>query len=184
MFAFCSFLDSEKILTAPCKTLGHVFSKESVTESGAQQAKRLTPSRPRDFISASTKQSDCNKGGNDETFPAPVENSSRFQSHQAPTVMQTKNSSSGRASTDPHKAQPDSQRQLTANVTLNGIVDDFLDNGSASPGERNDAVNQNRSVLLDSEELEGKDEYVLMCFCMCHSITELLLTTVKYLNVV
>lgn len=145
-------------------------------ESGAQQAKTLTLSRPRDFISASTKQSDCNKGcaasGNDTTCSASLENSSCSQNHQAPTVMQTKSSFSGIASRDPHKTQPESQRQLTTNMTRNHIVNDFLDYGCTSSEERNDAVNQNRSVLLDSKELGGKDKYVVMCFYMDESITE------------
>lgn len=183
VFIFVLFLDSKKILKATCDSLilGHMCSKESVTESDTQQAKRLTLSRPRDFISSSAKPSDCNKAcdasGNHTTVTASQQNPSSSQNHQAPVVMQTKNSSSG---THPHKAQ-DPHKAQTDDVTLNHTVNDLLVHDGATSEERNDSVNQNRRVLLESEELGGKDKYVLYCDVFLHeSIAKLPLTVVKY----
>lgn len=68
------------MLKASGETLpaGHVCSKEPVTESSAQQANRLTLSRPRDFTSAFAKGRDFNAGcgasEGDGTLPVPLEN--------------------------------------------------------------------------------------------------------------
>lgn len=162
----CSLLDSKKTLKAPCETLlfGQVCSKDSVSESNAQQANRFPLSRPRDLISAFTKERDCNEScaarEKDATLPASLENSSIFHNPQALSQMQTKKSSPGSASGDPHRAQPDDQRQLTSNMTLNGIVTEFMDDCRTHSEERNKALHQNRSIFLVNEELEGKEGYV------------------------
>lgn len=173
----CSLLDSKKTLKAPRETLlfGQVCSKEPVSESSAQQANRFPLSGPRDLISAFTKERDCNEScaarEKDAALAVSLQNSSVFKNSGALPQMQTKNSSSDSASGDPHSAQPDDQRQLTSDVTLNGILTEFMGNCCTYSEERNEALHQNRSIFLVNEELGAKDGYVQICFCVHESNT-------------
>lgn len=168
------------MLKAPCEAL--VCSKDSVSASSAQHANRSPLSSPRDLISALTKERGCKQScaasEKDPTLPVSLQSSSIFPNFEALSQMQTKSSSSDSASEGSHSAQPDDQRLLRANMTLNGLV---TDDCCASSGERHEALHHSRSIFLvrEDKELGGQDGYVQLCFCGHESNTSLPFTIVE-----
>lgn len=150
---------------APCEPLlfGHVFVKEQLTPECHHQTNAFPLSRPRDFISALTKERDSSVGcDNSKTSTTPGENPST--SHQSSSQAQANSYNPGYTSTDTSlastasrrhlKTQPEDQsfslccsasnRPLTSTMTLDCRVTEFRDNCSGK-------------VYSDTEEREKRE---------------------------
>ncbi|KAM7412502.1 hypothetical protein PAMA_020062 [Pampus argenteus] len=103
----------ETAAVVPCEPLlfGHVFVKEQLTDG-------LTLSRPRDFISALTKDRDssvdCRSGDNCQTFTTPEENASTSLTDRSSNLAQGQTSDPGYISADMSLALIGSRHHLSA----------------------------------------------------------------------
>lgn len=139
---------------APCEPqlFGHVFVKEQLTPDCHHQTNGFTLSRPRDFISALTKERDpsvdCRSGDNSQTFTTPEENASSSVSDRSSNPAQDKSYNPGFVSTETSldstasrhhvSAQPADQSSnldcsasdipLTSTMTLDRRGTEFRDN--------------------------------------------------------
>ncbi len=168
---------------APCEPLlfGHVFVKEQLTPECHHQTNGFSLSRPRDFISALTKERDssvgCRSDDNSQTFTTPGENPSTSLRHQPSSQAQADSYNPRYASTDTSlaytasryhlKTQPEDQsfslccsagnRHLTSTRTLDCRVTEFRDNCSTSFMGRGEALNQNGEIYSETAEREKKE---------------------------
>lgn len=164
---------------APCEPL--LFVKEQLTLACHHQTNGFNLSRPRDFISALTKERDssvgCRSGDNSQVSTTPGENSSTSLRDPSSNQAQANSSSSGYTSTDTSLAstesrhhiriQPEDQRSslccsarnspLTSTMTLDSTVTEFRDYSSTSSTRRGKPVNQNGEVYSDTEDTEKRE---------------------------
>nr|XP_020514002.1 uncharacterized protein LOC110002689 isoform X2 [Labrus bergylta] len=115
--------DSQEKGVAPCEPLlfGHVFVKEQLTPTLPQQTSGIILSRPRDFISALTKERDsivgCISDDICQYSTTPGENASTLLRDQSSIQTQNNSYNSGSCSAErsstasryPHKTQPEDQ---------------------------------------------------------------------------
>ncbi|XP_069390953.1 platelet binding protein GspB isoform X2 [Paralichthys olivaceus] len=133
----------------------------TTTSARHHQTNEFTLSRPRDFISALTKERDFSLGDNSQTSTSAVENQS--------TALRDQSSSQA------HEVSPGSRHQLsaptgdqstalccsdtnnpsTSTMTLDRSIPEFRD-VSSSTG-RGGALNQNRAFHTDTEATERKE---------------------------
>lgn len=144
---------------APCEPLlfGHVLVKE--TPACHHQTNGFTLSRPRDFISALTKEKDSNSGcisaENSQTSSTSGENAS----------TQASSYNSGFISTDtsrPHlRTQTEDQSSsmccsasnnpLTSTMTLDDRVTEFKDYSPTSSTRKDEASDENGKICSDTK---------------------------------
>uniref|UniRef100_A0A8C4GWH1 Pleckstrin homology domain containing, family G (with RhoGef domain) member 2 n=1 Tax=Dicentrarchus labrax TaxID=13489 RepID=A0A8C4GWH1_DICLA len=126
--------DFQEPVAALCEPLlfGHMFVKEQLTPACQHQTNGFTLSRPRDFITALTKERDPSG-----------ENPSSSQA-------QANSSNSGYPSAA-------SSWTSTASMTSDCRVTEVKDYSSTSSTGRDEALNQNRKLYSDSEEKEKRE---------------------------
>ncbi|XP_026171100.1 mucin-5AC isoform X2 [Mastacembelus armatus] len=101
--AECLTNDFQEIVMCPCEPLlfGHVFVKEQLTSTCHHQTNGFTLSRPRDFISALTKERDSSVGfratDNSQTPTTPMENPSTSLRNHPPIQAGARFTSTGRS---------------------------------------------------------------------------------------
>ncbi|XP_040903084.1 serine-rich adhesin for platelets isoform X3 [Toxotes jaculatrix] len=175
--------DLQRTAIVPCEPqlFGHVFVKEQLTSACHHQTNEFTLSRPRDFISALTKERDssvCGRSGdNSQTSTIPGENPAISLRDQSSSQVQANSDSPGHHSTDrPEasaasrhhlRAQPEDQSSslccsatnspLTSSLTLDCTVTEFRDLCSTSSAGRVKALNQSRQVYTDTEETDQRE---------------------------
>lgn len=168
---------------ASCEPLlfGHAFVKEQLTTAGHHQTNGFTLSRPRDFISALTKERDssvgCRSGDNSQTSTTSGENPPTSLKDQSSSRAQANSYNSGDASTDMPLAstasrhllrtQPEDQSSslcfsastspLMSTVDMDCRVTEFMDNCSTSSTGTGGALNQNGEICSDTEETEKRE---------------------------
>ncbi|XP_035535561.1 uncharacterized protein plekhg2 [Morone saxatilis] len=126
--------DFQEAVAAPCEPLlfGHMFVKEQLTPACQHQTNGFTLSRPRDFITALTKEKDPS-GENPSSSQAQA-NSSNFGYPSAA-----------------------SSSASMASMTSDCRVTEVKDYRSTSSTGRDKALNQNRELYSDSEETEKRE---------------------------
>lgn len=142
-------------MTTPCEPplFSHMFVKEQLTPACHQQTNGFTLSRPRDFISALTKERDasvgCRFGDNSQTSATPGESYNSLDTSADISLAST-------ASRHHLRTQPEDQSSsfvpLTSTVNLDCSVTEFRDNCSTSSTRRGEALNQNQEIYSDTEE--------------------------------
>lgn len=144
---------------APCEP--PLFSQEQVNPSCHPHMGGINLSRPRDFVSALSKDRDssvaCSSGENSQTSTTSWEHSSRDQS---PSQTQANSDTSGHTSTHMTSeaskyhlgTQPEDQCPLMSTVTL-----EFSDYGFTSSAGRHEDLNQNEEVYSETDETEKRD---------------------------
>ena len=162
----------------PCEPLlfGHVFVKEQLTSACQHQMNEFTLSRPRDFISAFTKERDssvsCRSGDNSQSSTTTGEIPSTLLRGQLPCQAQANSHSPGHTSTERTVASATSRyhssAQLedqssslrcsaansppTSTMPLDCRVTEFTELCSASSPRRGEALNQNQKVYTEKRE--------------------------------
>ncbi|XP_044057476.1 mucin-5AC isoform X3 [Siniperca chuatsi] len=190
--------DFEETVIAPCEPLlfGHVFVKEQLTLACHHQTNGFTLSRPRDFISALTKERDssvgCRSGDNSQTSTTPGENPFTSLRDQSSSQAQANSHNSGDTSTDTSLAsaasrhhlrtQPEDQSSslccsasnspLTSAMTLDCTDTEFRDYCSTSSTGTGEALNQNEEVFSDTEETKKREGLELSAGCPVYSVRE------------
>ncbi|KAG7224445.1 hypothetical protein INR49_015075, partial [Caranx melampygus] len=171
-------VEVQRSVMHPCEPVhfGHVFVKEQLTSACHHQTNEFTLSRPRDFISALTKDRDssvgCRSGDFIQTISPPSgEDPSTVQRDQLSGQAQPNSVDTGCTSTDWRRAstatsghlseQPEDQssssccsamsRPFTPTMTFDCGVTKV--NSMSSAGTR-EALNQTREILTNVEETE------------------------------
>ncbi|XP_045929333.1 mucin-17 isoform X3 [Micropterus dolomieu] len=186
--------DFPQTVMAPCEPL--LFVKEQLTLACHQQTNGFNLSRPRDFISALTKERDssvsCRSGDNSKVSTTPGENPSTSLRDPSSNQAQANSSSSGYTATDTSLAstesrhhirtQPEDQHSslccsarnspLTSTMTLDSTVTKFRDYSSTSSTRRGKPVNQNGEVYSDTEDTEKREGLELSLGCPVYSVRE------------
>lgn len=158
------------MVMAPCEPLlfSHVLdvSNEQLNPACHHQTNGFTLSRPRDFISALTKERDsgvgCRSVENSETSTTSWENSSTSLRDQSPSQTQANSYNCGYTSTDTAsryhlRTQPEDQSPLTSTMASDCRVTKFREYCYTSSTGRDEALNQNGEVYSDTEETEKRD---------------------------
>ncbi|XP_027136068.1 mucin-12 isoform X2 [Larimichthys crocea] len=173
--------DLQETVVAPCEPLlfGHVLVKE--TPACHHQTNGFTLSRPRDFISALTKEKDSNSGcisaENSQTSSTSGENAS----------TQASSYNSGFISTDtsrPHlRTQTEDQSSsmccsasnnpLTSTMTLDDRVTEFKDYSSTSSTRKDEASDENGKICSDTNGTTKREGSVLSGGCPVDSVIDL-----------
>nr|XP_020478353.1 mucin-17-like isoform X2 [Monopterus albus] len=162
--------DFPETVPAPHESLlfGQLFVKEQVSQACLHQMNGFTLSRPRDFISALTKERDssvgCRSADNSQISTAPGENpptSLRDQSPGYDPGYTSTTASKQRLSTqaeDPSSSLWCSATNipLMSTMTLDCRVTECRDLCSASSTSRQEALGQNIEVYSDTEQPERR----------------------------
>ncbi|KAM8769181.1 uncharacterized protein AB9X84_000166 isoform 1-T1 [Acanthopagrus schlegelii] len=147
--------DFQQAVMAPCDPLlfGHVLVKEQLTPASQHQTNGFTLSRPRDFISALTKERDssvdCSSGDNSQTSTTPGGN---------PSTVLTNSYNSGYISSD---AAEGSRHRLRAQLQAQS---------SCFSSASDDPYSQNGEVDSDTEETAKRERSELTDGCPVHPI--------------
>ncbi|XP_029284307.1 mucin-17-like [Cottoperca gobio] len=175
--------DFQETVMAPCEPLqfDHVFLKEELTPPCHHQTNGFTLSRPRDFISALTKESDsslgCKSSDNSQTSTTSGENQPTSLGDQLSCQAQAHSCYPGYTSTDALFASTASRRHLktqaddqscslccsasnsplTSTGNFDCRVTEFRDYCSTSSTGRGVALNPNREIYSDIEEREKRE---------------------------
>lgn len=135
-------LDFQQAVMAPCDPLlfGHVLVKEQLMPASQHQTNGFTLSRPRDFISALTKERDssvdCSSGDNSQTSTTPGGN---------PSTVLTNSYNSGYISSD---AAEGSRHRLRAQLQAQS---------SCFSSASDDPYSQDGEVDSDTEETAKRE---------------------------
>ncbi|XP_073341024.1 uncharacterized protein [Pagrus major] len=157
--------DFQEEVMGPCDPLlfGHVLVKEQLTPACQHQTNGFTLSRPRDFISALTKERDsivdCSSGDNSQTSTTPGGNPSTVLANSYnPGYI-----SSDAAEASGHRlgAQLRDQSSSSSSTSTSKIRDYC----STSSTGRDEASNQNGEVYSDTEEAEKRERSELTDGC-------------------
>ncbi|XP_056230946.1 mucin-17-like [Seriola aureovittata] len=173
-------VDFQRSVMPPCEPLlfGHVFVKEQLTSACHHQMNDFTLSRPRDFISALTKERDsvvgCRSGDKSQTSSqSPRENPVTSQRDQSSNQAQDNSYDPGRTSSDRCMASTSARSHLSAQpedesyssccsaTNTPSTPTMTLDCGvtklsSTCFAGKDEALHQNREVYTDTEETEKK----------------------------
>ncbi|CAJ1066262.1 uncharacterized protein plekhg2 isoform X3 [Xyrichtys novacula] len=152
---------------APCESLlfGHVFVKEQLTQTCQQQTNGVILSRPRDFISALTRErDDISQPLPGANLQSPTEDQIFFQAqnngYNSEYVSAEKSSIPLRYHS---KTQPEDQNlslcsasisPLTSAMNLDSKANKFADNCSTSSSGRGGILTQNGEVHSETEETD------------------------------
>lgn len=141
----------------PCDPLlfGHVLVKEQLTPACQHQTNGFTLSRPRDFISALTKERDsgvdCSSGDNSQTSTTPGGNPSTV----LPNSYNSSYISSDAAEASGHRLRAQLRDQSSSFSSTS--TSEIRENSSASSTGREEPYNQHGEFYSDTEETAKKE---------------------------
>lgn len=177
---FSCTLDFHETVVNPCEPLqfGHILVKEQLTPACHHQTNGFTLSRPRDFISALTKEGDssvgCRSGNKPHNVTIPGENLSSSLRDQSSTQAQANCCNAGYTSADGSLSSTLCRRHLSteaedqssglfcsatnspliSTMTLDCTVTEFRDFCSSSSTASDKALNRNGEVYSETDGLE------------------------------
>ncbi|TKS80563.1 Pleckstrin -like proteiny domain-containing family G member 3 [Collichthys lucidus] len=160
--------DLQETVVAPCEPLlfGHVLVKE--TPACHHQTNGFTLSRPRDFISALTKEKDCTSGC--------------ISAENSQTSTQAGSYNSGFTSTDTSRlhlrTQPEDQSSSMCCAASNNPLTsprttEFKDYSSTSSTGKDEASNENKKICSDTKGTAKGEGSVLSGCCPVNSVIDL-----------
>lgn len=149
----CFFLDFQEAAMEPVEPqlFGHVFVKEQLTTTCHQQTNGFSLSRPRDFISALTRERDSGVGHTlsetSQTSTTPQENPATLLSNQSSSLTQVN-------SYEHRYTSPGASSSSTTTIQhLRTQAEDWSSSlccsASNNNSSRDDLLNENRDVHPD-----------------------------------